>query len=53
MWQKQKRPYLILEQTHIRLFWALDHEDWTEEDWMKVLWSNECSVKKSTEQMTE
>ena len=37
MWQKQKRPYFTLEQAHIWLLWALDHEDWIEEDWMKVL----------------
>jgi transposase len=29
-----------------RLEWALEHANWTVEDWSKICWSDECSVKK-------
>jgi transposase len=29
-----------------RLEWALEHANWTVEDWAKICWSDECSVQK-------
>jgi len=38
-----------LEDKHIfqRLQWALEHKDWTCEEWERVIWSGECIVDKS------
>ena len=35
-----------------RLGWALHYADWTEEDWKRVIWSDECSVEKSKDSLT-
>uniref|UniRef100_A0A3B1IXD5 Transposase Tc1-like domain-containing protein n=1 Tax=Astyanax mexicanus TaxID=7994 RepID=A0A3B1IXD5_ASTMX len=37
----KKKPYLRLANKRKRLRWAKEHRHWTEEDWKKVLWTNE------------
>ena len=39
-----KKPGLTLEMMKIRKEWCLAHEDWTFDDWKRVLWSDETSV---------
>ena len=46
-WLAAERPLLEKEHAAQRLEWALKHKDWTEEDWLKVDWSDECSVERS------
>ena len=38
------KPGLNLEQRAARLAFCLAHQDWTLEDWKKVIWSDETSV---------
>lgn len=40
----RKKPYLNKKQRQKRLDWALAHRDWTEEDWARVIWSDESKV---------
>jgi transposase len=40
----QKVVYLRKDQKESRRHWAKDHKDWTEEDWMQVIWSDECYI---------
>ena len=44
-WKAQKRPKLTQEIAKLRYDWALKHEDWTYDDWSKVVWSDECSIE--------
>ena len=37
----RKKPLLSAAQQKARLEWAKEHVDWTEEQWAKVLWSDE------------
>lgn len=46
-WSAKKRPKLTEDLAPGRLRWALCYADWTEEDWKRVIWSDECSVEKS------
>ena len=45
-WRAKKRPALTEEHAQLRLNWAFEHRDWTEQDWAKVDWSDECSVER-------
>jgi hypothetical protein len=45
-WRAKRRPELTEEHAKARLEWAKDHINWTEEDWSKIIWSDECSVEK-------
>ena len=47
-WRAAQRPLLEPEIAAKRLAWAIAHKDWTEEQWLKVNWSDECSVEKSS-----
>lgn len=47
-WRAAQRPLLDNELAYKRLQWALLHRDWTEEQCLKVNWSDECSVEKSS-----
>ena len=38
-------PYLKARHWHLRLKWAEDHVDWTQEDWDKVWFSDESKFK--------
>jgi len=51
-WRAKKRPKLTEDHAAERLRWALRYADWTEEDWKSVIWSDECSVKKSKDPRT-
>ena len=43
-----QRPLLEPEIAAKRLAWAIANKDWKEEQWLKVNWSDECSVEKSS-----
>lgn len=45
-WRAAGRPELREEHVAIRLAWALEHVDWTEAQWAKVIWSDECSAER-------
>jgi len=51
-WRAKKRPKLTEDQAASRLHWALHNADWTEEDWKRVIWSDEYSVEKSKDPRT-
>jgi transposase len=40
-----KKPFLTAKHIADRLQWALDHKDWTIEDWMRVIWSDESKIE--------
>jgi transposase len=39
------KPHLSLQHMEARLLWAREHENWTVEDWEKVIWSDESSIQ--------
>jgi len=41
---KAKRPLLTASHRAQHLNWALAHEDWTLEDWKRVVWSDEIKI---------
>lgn len=41
---KPKRPKLTSAQKKARLKFAQKFQDWTVEDWKKVIWSDECKI---------
>ena len=43
----KRRPKLTPEQAAKRLKWAKECENWTAEDFERVIWSDECSVEES------
>ena len=45
-WAAKKRPELREIHAHERLVWAKAHENWTEDDWLKIIWSDECLVER-------
>jgi transposase len=45
-WLAKDRPQLKPEHKKARYQWALEHRNWKTEDWKKVLWSDECLVKR-------
>jgi len=45
-WRAKKRPALTEEHAALRLAWAKEHKDWTEDQWSYMLWSDECSVER-------
>lgn len=45
-WRAKRRPLLTEDQASVRLQWALAHIHWEEEDWSRLLWSDECSVER-------
>lgn len=46
-WLAKKRPLLKPDHVKKRLSWAMARQDWTIEDFMGVIWSDECNVEKS------
>jgi hypothetical protein len=44
-WKCLCRPALTELQAKARLIWAEDHKNLTEEQWKKVIWSDECSIE--------
>lgn len=51
-WRAKKRALLTEDHAKARLAWALEHKDWTWEDWEGVIFSDECSVEKSKDPRT-
>lgn len=45
-WLAKKRPLLTQKSATARLRWAQTYASWTEEEWQKVLFSDECSVER-------
>lgn len=45
-WRQLKRPQLTEEQAAARLAWAKRYEHYTEEDWKRLKWSDECTVER-------
>ena len=44
--KKKKKPKLSKVHRKARLDWALRHENWTTEDWKRVIWSDETKVSR-------
>ena len=44
----RKKPYLSEVNKKKRLLWAKEHQDWTDEDWAKVVWSDESNFEVSS-----
>ena len=47
-WLAKKRPRLTPEVAAKQLQWAIEHKDWSYEEWSKIIWLDECSVKQGT-----
>ena len=47
-WLVKKRPLLRPQDVKARLRWAKKYKDWTYNDWVKVIWSDECSVERGS-----
>jgi transposase len=43
---KKKRPMLTKKARKERMDFALSHQDWTVEDWKKVVWSDETKINR-------
>lgn len=39
------KPFLSMAQRQKRLDWCREHQHWTVQEWMKVIWSDEASVQ--------
>lgn len=44
--KKVKKPRLSKSQRAARLKWALEHENWTLDDWKRVIWSDETKINR-------
>jgi len=44
--KKQKKPFLSAVHRRNRLRWAIEHRDWTVEDWQRVIWSDETKINR-------
>src|SRR5439155_2498031 len=51
-WRAKKRPRLKQQHADQRLEWALKYEHWRDEDWRKVIWSDESTVERSKDPRT-
>ena len=51
-WRAVKRALLTDEHPKKRLEWATQHQSLTREDWKKIFWSDECAVKKDSDNQT-
>jgi hypothetical protein len=45
-WIQKKRPFITLAHVQVRLEWAIRHQAYILNDWMKVSWSDECIVER-------
>lgn len=43
---KKKKPAISKVNKNKRLKWALEHEQWTEDDWKRVIWSDETKINR-------
>jgi len=44
--KKVKKPFLSSRHRRNRLEWAIEHKDWTDEDWQRVIWSDETKINR-------
>ena len=44
----RKKPFLSEINRKKRLLWAKEHQDWTDGDWVKVVWSDESNFEVSS-----
>jgi transposase len=44
--EKPKKPLLKNEHVKARLAWCLAHKDWTQDDWRRVIWSDETKINR-------
>ncbi len=47
-WLVKKRPLLQKKNAVKRLAWVKKRKDWTNDNWVKVIWTDKCSVKWDT-----
>ena len=52
-WRAAGRPELSAQHAAIRLAWALEHVNWTGQQWAKVVWSDECSAERGKGELRE
>jgi len=43
---KKKKPLLSVRHRQLRLAFALKHQQWTVEDWTRVIWSDETKINR-------
>ena len=48
-WIAKRRPKLTDERAAKRLAWALERKDWSAEQFQTTIWSDECTIEKSTQ----
>ena len=48
-WMIKKRFFLTFQTVYKRLKWCQTHREWTFEQWLTIIWSNECSIEKRSE----
>jgi hypothetical protein len=52
-WRAKGRPKLTAAAAEARLQFAIEHANWGEEEWARIVWSDECSVEKGSGQNTK
>jgi hypothetical protein len=45
-WMQKKRPFITAAHAKARLDWAIRHQAYAINDWMRVSWSDECTVER-------
>jgi DDE superfamily endonuclease/Transposase len=41
---RRQKPALKRRHIRARLHWAIEHVNWTIDDWIRIIWSDECSI---------
>ena len=44
--EKASKPFLSVKNIRARLKFAKDHKDWTNEDWNRIIWSDETKINR-------
>lgn len=47
-WRCKRRPLLTPDVVYKRYQWAKEHINWTEEQWSKIIFSDECSLERGS-----
>ena len=47
-WIAKKRPFLTTQAAKARLQFALEHRNWTYEEWKNVIFTDECSLERGS-----
>jgi transposase len=45
-WRQRNRPKITQAHADARLAWAIEHQNYSEIDWYKVSWSDECTIER-------